>query len=155
MRTSRNICRAAAVVACAAVLPLAAAPLASAEDAYSGKQGGISLYSIDSYMQSVVSGFSSSKTDISTAPTIIDFYKCVTSDHGYGTESTQIQLINYNYTTPNENWEKKTFTACFGGGQSHGEWTGRKGDDLFFKVKAVNGNTSAGPTLTVSRVHMW
>ena len=39
MRTSRNICRAAAVVACVAVLPLAAAPIASAEDAYSGKQG--------------------------------------------------------------------------------------------------------------------
>ncbi|MYQ42406.1 MULTISPECIES: hypothetical protein [unclassified Streptomyces] len=106
-------------------------------------------------MTAVVAGFKSSKTNIGTAPTIIDFYDCRTSDRGHGTESTQIQLINYNYTSPNENWEKKTFTACFSGGQSHGEWTGRKGDDLYFQVKAVNGNTIVGPTLTVKRVHMW
>ncbi|MEU2677849.1 MULTISPECIES: hypothetical protein [unclassified Streptomyces] len=106
-------------------------------------------------MTAVVAGFKSSKTNIGTAPTIIDFYDCRTSDRGHVTESTQIQLINYNYTSPNENWEKKTFTACFSGGQSHGEWTGRKGDDLYFQVKAVNGNTIVGPTLTVKRVHMW
>ncbi|MEV0011310.1 hypothetical protein [Streptomyces sp. NPDC047973] len=155
MRTSRNFCRTAAVVACAALLPLAAAPAASAEDAVGGKQGGISLQAIDSYMRGVVAGFKSSKTDIGTAPTIIDFYDCTTSDHGYVTESTQVQLINYNYTSPNENWEKKTFTACFGGGQSHGEWTGRKGDDLYFQIKQVNGSSIVGPTMSVSRVHMW
>ncbi|SCK53514.1 hypothetical protein B046DRAFT_05830 [Streptomyces sp. LamerLS-316] len=155
MRTARTACKAAAVLACAALIPLAAAPVASADDAIGGKQGGISLNAIDSYMTAVVAGFKSSKTNIGTAPTIIDFYDCRTSDRGHGTESTQIQLINYNYTSPNENWEKKTFTACFSGGQSHGEWTGRKGDDLYFQVKAVNGNTIVGPTLTVKRVHMW
>ena len=157
MRSSRSICKTAAVVACAAVLPLVAAPVASAEDAPGSKAGGISIQSIDSYLKGVRPGFQSSKTDIGTAPTIIDFYNCKTSDHGYVTESTKVQLINYNYTTPNEYWETKTFTACFNGGQSHGEWTGRKGKDLMFQIKAVNSTTSSGsgPTLNVDRVHMW
>ncbi|MGW3341506.1 hypothetical protein ACWDCL_29005 [Streptomyces sp. NPDC001009] len=158
MRSSLNISKAAAVVACAALLPLVAAPAASAEDAYSGKaQGGVSIQAIDSYLSGVRPGFQSSKTDIATAPTIIDFYDCRTSDHDLVDESTKVQLINYNYTTPNEYWEEKTFTACFGGGQSHGEWSGRKGDDLFFQIKAVNGTTSSGsgPTLSATRVHMW
>ncbi|MFE0351541.1 hypothetical protein [Streptomyces griseoluteus] len=158
MRSSLNISKVAAVVACAAVLPLAAAPAASAEDAYGSKaRGGVSIQAIDSYLSGVRPGFQSSKTDIGSAPTIIDFFDCRTSDHGLVDESTKVQLINYNYTTPNEYWEEKTFTACFGGGQSHGEWTGRKGDDLFFQIKAVNGTTSSGsgPTLSASRVHMW
>ncbi|MEV7238875.1 hypothetical protein AB0N06_34695 [Streptomyces sp. NPDC051020] len=149
------MCKTAAVVACAALLPLVVAPAASAEDALGGKQGGISIQSIDSYLKGVVVGFKSGRTNIGTAPTIIDFYDCRTSDHGYVNESTQVQLINYNYTTPNEYWEKKTFTACFSGGQSHGEWAGRKGDDLYFQIKAVNGSTSVGPTLSATRVHMW
>ncbi|MYV47216.1 hypothetical protein [Streptomyces sp. SID2888] len=140
------------------MLPLVAAPAASAEDALGGKDGGISIQAIDSHLTGVRPGFESSKTNIASAPTIIDFYDCRTSDHGSGSESTKVQLINYNYTTPNEYWEEKTFTACFSGGQSHGEWTGRKGDDLFFQIKAVNGSTNgagSGPTLTVTRVHMW
>ncbi|MFE3516081.1 hypothetical protein [Streptomyces sp. NPDC059166] len=150
--------KAAAVIACAALLPLAAAPSASAEDPSSGKRSGFSIASIDSYLSGVRPGFSSSKTDIGTAPTIIDFYNCRTPDHGYVDESTKVQLINYNYTTPNEYWETKTFTACFDGGQSHGEWSGRKGDDLYFQIKAVNGSTNgagSGPTLSATRVHMW
>ncbi|MGV9337686.1 hypothetical protein [Streptomyces sp. NPDC003688] len=159
MRSSLNIVKAATVVACVAVLPLVAAPTASAEDAVGGKtEGGISIQAIDSYLSGVRAGFQSSKTDIASAPTIIDFFDCRTSDHGYVSESTKVQLINYNYTTPNEYWEEKTFTACFSGGQSHGEWAGRKGDDLFFQIKAVNGSTNgsgSGPTLSASRVHMW
>ncbi|MFJ4922014.1 hypothetical protein [Streptomyces sp. NPDC088725] len=143
-------------MACAAALPLVAAPAASAEDALGGKEGGISTQAIDSYLTAVRPGFQSSKSDIGTAPTIIDFYNCRTTDHGYVNESTAVQLINYNYTTPNENWETKTFTACFSGGQSHGEWAGRKGDDLFLQIKSVNGTTgSSGPALTATRVHMW
>ncbi|MFD3611370.1 hypothetical protein ACFWXA_25495 [Streptomyces atroolivaceus] len=156
MRSSLSMSKTAAVVACAALLPLVAAPTAFAEDAPGGKQGGISIAAIDSYLSNVRPGFSSSKTDIGSAPTIIDFYNCRTPDHGYIDESTKVQLINYNYTTPNEYWETKTFTACFDGGQSHGEWAGRKGDDLFFQIKAVNGTTgSSGPTLSATRVHMW
>ncbi|MFI5755457.1 hypothetical protein [Streptomyces sp. NPDC051569] len=76
----------AAVVACAALLPLVAAPAASAEDALGGKQGGISVEAIDSHLSSVRPGFQSSKTDIGSAPTIIDFYNCRTPDHGTGSE---------------------------------------------------------------------
>ncbi|MEV5011673.1 hypothetical protein ACIQFZ_34740 [Streptomyces sp. NPDC093064] len=152
MRSSRSICKTAAVVACAAVLPLVVAPAAFAVG-----EGGVSVQAIDSYLKGVRPGFQSSKTDIATAPTIIDFFDCKTSDHGYVTESTKVQLINYNYTSPNEYWETKTFTACFSGGQSHGEWTGRKGNDLMFQIKAVNSSTTSGsgPTLNVTRVHMW
>ncbi|MFJ2111659.1 MULTISPECIES: hypothetical protein [unclassified Streptomyces] len=157
MRSSPSTLKAAAVVACAALLPLVVAPAASAEDAPGGKEGGISIMAIDSSLSAVLPGFKSRKTDIGTAPTIIDFYNCRTTDHGSVTESTKVQLINYNYTTPNEYWETKTFTACFSGGKSHGSWTGRKGDDLFFQIKAVNSSTSSsnGPVLSAKRVHMW
>ncbi|MFF2066308.1 hypothetical protein ACFVWZ_31660 [Streptomyces sp. NPDC058200] len=158
MRSSLSMSKTAAVVACAALLPLVAAPTASAEDALGGKQGGISVAAIDSYLTNVRPGFQSSMTNIGSAPTIIDFYDCRTPDHGYVDESTSVQLINYNYTTPNEYWDTKTFTACFDGGQSHGEWTGKKGDDLFFQIKSVNGSTNgsgSGPTLSATRVHMW
>ncbi|GGZ15488.1 hypothetical protein [Streptomyces poonensis] len=158
MRSSLSMPKAAAVAACASLLPLVAAPTAFAEDALGGKQEGFSVRAIDSYLSGVRPGFESSMTDIASAPTIIDFYNCRTPDHGYVDESTSVQLINFNYTSPNEYWDTKTFTACFDGGQSHGEWTGKKGDDLFFKIKSVNGSTNgagSGPTLSVTRVHMW
>ncbi|MFD8262364.1 hypothetical protein ACFV19_26360 [Streptomyces griseoluteus] len=76
----------------------------------------------------------------------ITFHNCVTD----GSKSTDVQIWNDISLQPDESYDNKTFTACFNGGVSNGEWTdlpsGKR--DYYFKIMKIGGSTF-GPQLTV------
>ncbi|MFQ6849714.1 hypothetical protein AAIB46_02245 [Streptomyces sp. 35M1] len=50
----------------------------------------------------------------------------------------------------------KTFTACFNGGTSRGEWSAHYdgGDNRYFTIPKINGSTSIEGSLDVSKVYV-
>ncbi|MFH8503945.1 hypothetical protein [Streptomyces flaveolus] len=77
----------------------------------------------------------------------ITFHGCTTD----GSKSTDVQIWNDIALQPDESYDNKTFTACFNGGVSNGEWTdlpsGKR--DYYFEIMKIGGSTF-GPQLSVS-----
>lgn len=76
----------------------------------------------------------------------ITFHGC----HTDGSKSTDVQIWNDIALQPDESYDNKTFTACFNGSVSNGEWTdlpsGKR--DYYFQIMKIGGSTF-GPQLTV------
>ncbi|MFB7495268.1 hypothetical protein ACFC09_11275 [Streptomyces sp. NPDC056161] len=55
---------------------------------------------------------------------------------------------------PDDKYDTKTFTACFDGGTSNGEWTdlGEGMKSVYFRIQSVGGSTTAGSTIDASSV---
>ncbi|WP_327404031.1 hypothetical protein OG194_30715 [Streptomyces sp. NBC_01288] len=77
----------------------------------------------------------------------ITFHGCTTS----GSKSTDVQMWNDIALQPDDAYDSKTFTACFNGAVSNGEWTdlpsGKR--DYYFQLMKIGGSTF-GPQLSVS-----
>ncbi|EGX55992.1 hypothetical protein SZN_30067 [Streptomyces zinciresistens K42] len=70
-----------------------------------------------------------------------------------GSKSTDVQVWNDIPLQPDESYDNKTFTACFGGGTGNGEWTDLPSGmrDYYFKITKIGGSTF-GPQLSVRSV---
>jgi hypothetical protein len=70
-----------------------------------------------------------------------------------GSKSTDVQMWNDIALQPDESYDNKTFTACFSGGTSNGEWTDLPSGirDYYFKIMKIGGSTF-GPQLSVRSV---
>ncbi|MCX5343559.1 hypothetical protein [Streptomyces atratus] len=80
----------------------------------------------------------------------IQFTGCHT---GGVTKSTDVRMWRDISLQPDDPYDSKTFTACFGGGTSNGEWTdlGSGMKNVYFKIEKIAGMT-VGPQLTVNSV---
>ncbi|MGC5343472.1 hypothetical protein ACPXCE_18600 [Streptomyces sp. DT24] len=140
MRSVNRVHRGAVAVAGAAAIILTMAPTAFAEGSFSSSISG------------AMTGFNSrwwTKQKNYDASTVINFKNCWAS--GPDT-STTVQLTKYKSgPLPDENRGQKTFTACFGGGTSSGNWGTQRGggDEYRFAIMKINGSTS-GYSLNVS-----
>ncbi|MDX3314088.1 hypothetical protein ACWGH3_15420 [Streptomyces sp. NPDC054884] len=79
----------------------------------------------------------------------VKFTGCTTD----GSKSTDVQIWNDITLQPDEAYDNKTFTACFNGGTSNGEWTDLPSGmrDYYFKLMKIGGSTF-GPQLSVRTV---
>ncbi|MFF8397212.1 hypothetical protein [Streptomyces sp. NPDC016172] len=69
-----------------------------------------------------------------------------------GSKSTDVQMWRDISFQPDEVYDNKTFTACFNGGTSNGEWSLPSGSrDYYFKIAKIGGSTF-GPQLSVRSV---
>ncbi|MFF3844501.1 hypothetical protein [Streptomyces sp. NPDC002328] len=128
--------RISTVVGTAAVITLAMAPIAEAN--WSSSITGASV------------GFESRRWS-DELYSQVKFTNCKTD--ALATQSTDVRIWADITLQPDEAYDNKTFTACFGGGTSNGEWTdlpsGKR--DYYFKLAKIAGSTF-GPQLTVSTV---
>lgn len=140
MRSMSRVRRGAVAVAGAAAIVLTMAPTAFAEGSF------------NSEIKGAVTGFNShwwTKNKDRDVSTVIKFTGCRAT--GPNT-STTVQLTKERPgILPDENRGQKTFTACFSGGTSSGNWDKRPGnkDRYRFAIMKINGKTS-GYSLTVS-----
>lgn len=118
----------------AAVITLALAPIAEANR--SSSTTGASV------------GFESRRRSDELYSQVL-FTNCTTD----GSQSTDVQMWNDIPLQPDESYDNKTCTACFGGGTSNGEWTDLPSGmrDYYFKIMKIGGSTF-GPQLSVSTV---
>lgn len=81
----------------------------------------------------------------------VQFSGCHT-DSGV-TKSTDVQMWRDISLQPDDSYDNKTFTACFNGSTSNGEWTdlGSGKKDVYFQIMKIGGSTF-GPQLTVNSV---
>ncbi len=134
MRSVNRVHRGAVAVAGAAAIVLTMAPTAFAEGSWS------------SSISDAKTGFSSrwwTKQKDYDASTVIKFNDCRAS--GPDT-STTVQLTKYKSgPLPDENRGQKTFTACFSGGTSTGDWGTQRGggDEYRFSIMKINGSSSS------------
>ncbi|MDQ0831013.1 hypothetical protein QF032_002857 [Streptomyces achromogenes] len=79
----------------------------------------------------------------------VRFTGCTTD----GSKSTDVQIWNDISFQPDAAYDSKTFTACFNGGTSNGEWTDLPSGmrDYYFKIMKIGGSTF-GPQLSVRTV---
>ncbi|CAM5297828.1 hypothetical protein [Streptomyces sp. NPDC005930] len=79
----------------------------------------------------------------------VQFTGCTTD----GSKSTDVQIWNDISLQPDESYDNKTFTACFNGGTSNGEWTDLPSGmrNYYFKIMKIGGSTF-GPQLSVRSV---
>ncbi|CAL9438921.1 MULTISPECIES: hypothetical protein [Streptomyces] len=130
----KNSVRISTIAGTAAVITLALAPLAQAN--WSSSITGASV------------GFESRRWS-DELYSQVQFTNCRTD----GSKSTDVQMWNDISLQPDESYDNKTFTACFSGGTSNGEWTdlpsGKR--DYYFKIMKIGGSTF-GPQLSVSTV---
>ncbi|MFE6763385.1 hypothetical protein [Streptomyces sp. NPDC057689] len=138
---TRNTWKRVGMVASIATLPLALASPAWAVVKESWIQGG-------------VAGFNSKYVtdDGGTGPNKVDFTGCHT---GSGvTKSVTVQLRRA-VIGPDTGFDTKTYTACFNGGTSSGEWgAGSEGHDYYFRITKVGGSSVVGPTISVDKTRM-
>ncbi|MDX3577981.1 MULTISPECIES: hypothetical protein [unclassified Streptomyces] len=128
--------RISTIVGTAAVITLAMAPIAEAN--WSSSITGASV------------GFESRRWS-DELYSQVKFTGC-TTDPGV-TKSTDVQIWNDISFQPDEAYDNKTFTACFNGGTSNGEWTDLPSGmrDYYFQIKKIAGSTF-GPQLSVRSV---
>ncbi|MEV7865732.1 hypothetical protein AB0P17_06430 [Streptomyces sp. NPDC088124] len=84
----------------------------------------------------------------------IEFTDCdLGSLHG-GSNSVDVQMREDIPASPDDSYDNKTFTACFSGGTSKGEWTdlGSGMKDMYFQLMKVGGSTVNGNTVDVETV---
>ncbi len=126
--------RISTVVGTAAVITLALAPIAEAN--WSSSITGASV------------GFESRRWSDELYSQVL-FTNCNTD----GSNSTDVQMWNDISLQPDESYDNKTFTACFGGGTSNGEWTDLPSGmrNYYFQIMKIGGSTF-GPQLSVSSV---
>jgi len=76
-----------------------------------------------------------------------------TGCHTDGSKSTDIQMWRDISLQPDDSYDNKTFTACFNGGTSNGEWTelGSGMKNVYFQIMKIGGSTF-GPQLSVNSV---
>lgn len=81
----------------------------------------------------------------------VQFTGCHT-DSGV-TKSTDVQMWRDISLQPDDSYDNKTFTACFGTGTSNGEWTdlGSGMKNVYFQIMKIGGSTF-GPQLSVNSV---
>ncbi|MER8219903.1 hypothetical protein ABTZ58_04755 [Streptomyces sp. NPDC094143] len=122
------------VIGTAAAATLALAPIAEAN--WSSSISGASV------------GFESRRWSDELYSQVL-FTGCTTD----GSKSTDVQMWNDISFQPDEAYDNKTFTACFSGGTSNGEWTDLPSGmrDYYFKIAKIGGSTF-GPQLSVSSV---
>ncbi|MFF6953498.1 hypothetical protein ACFZAD_33290 [Streptomyces iakyrus] len=79
----------------------------------------------------------------------VKFTGCATD----GSKSTDVQMWRDRTALPDLSYDNKTFTACFNGGTSNGEWTDLPAGvhDYYFKIMKIGGSTF-GPQLGVRTV---
>ncbi|MCF2130768.1 hypothetical protein L1I79_30725 [Strepomyces sp. STD 3.1] len=130
----KNTARISMVAGTAAVITLALAPLAQAN--------------WSSSITAASASFESRRWSDELYSQVL-FTSCTTD----GSKSTDVQMWNDISLQPDESYDNKTFTACFGGGTSNGEWTdlpsGKR--DYYFKIMKIGGSTF-GPQLSVKSV---
>ncbi|MEU9668817.1 hypothetical protein AB0J81_20850 [Streptomyces bobili] len=126
--------RISTVVGTAAVITLALAPIAEAN--WSSSITGASV------------GFESRRWSDELYSQVL-FTNCNTD----GSNSTDVQMWNDISLQPDESYDNKTFTACFSGGTSNGEWTDLPSGmrNYYFQIMKIGGSTF-GPQLSVSSV---
>ncbi|MDX3530987.1 hypothetical protein P1P75_32420 [Streptomyces sp. ID05-39B] len=126
--------RISTVVGTAAVITLALAPIAEAN--WSSSITGASV------------GFESRRWS-DELYSQVRFTNCNTD----GSDSTDVQMWNDISLQPDESYDNKTFTACFGGGTSNGEWTDLPSGmrNYYFQIMKIGGSTF-GPQLSVGSV---
>ncbi|WP_221362188.1 hypothetical protein [Streptomyces beigongshangae] len=126
--------RAAVTAGTAAVIALALAPTAEANWSSSISAASVSFesrrWSDELYSQ-------------------VKFTGCTTD----GPKSTDVQMWRDISLQPDDSYDNKTFTACFDGGTSNGEWTdlGSGMKNVYFKIMKIGGSTF-GPQLSVNSV---
>ncbi|MEV5335435.1 hypothetical protein [Streptomyces werraensis] len=130
----KNSVRISTIAGTAAVITLALAPLAQAN--WSSSITGASV------------GFESRRWS-DELYSQVQFTNCRTD----GSKSTDVQMWNDISLQPDESYDNKTFTACFSGGTSNGEWTDLPSGmrNYYFKIMKIGGSTF-GPQLSVSTV---
>ncbi|MET9145593.1 hypothetical protein [Streptomyces sp. NPDC004042] len=122
------------IVGSAAVITLALAPIAEAN--WSSSITGASV------------GFESRRWSEELYSQVL-FTGCTTD----GSKSTDVQMWRDISLQPDESYDNKTFTACFNGGTSNGEWSLPSGShNYYFKIKKIGGSTF-GPQLSVKSVY--
>ncbi|SFS61945.1 hypothetical protein OG612_26375 [Streptomyces sp. NBC_01527] len=105
-----------------------------------------------SYIEGGVAGFNSHSVtdDGGTGPNKVDFTGC----HTYSGRSVTVQLRR-EVIGPDTGYDDKTYTACFNGGTSSGEWgAGEEGHDYYFRITEVDGSSIVGPTISVDETRM-
>ncbi|MDX3632717.1 hypothetical protein PV728_21075 [Streptomyces europaeiscabiei] len=106
----------------------------------------------ESFVQAGVAGFNSKPLtdDGGSGGNKVDFTGCHT-DLG---RSVTVQLRRA-VIGPDTGFDTKTYTACFNGGTSSGEWgAGTEGHDYYFRITEVDGNSIVGPTISVDKTRM-
>lgn len=130
----KNTARISMVAGTAAVITLALAPLAQAN--------------WSSSITAASATFESRRWSDELYSQVL-FTSCTTD----GSKSTDVQMWNDISLQPDESYDNKTYTACFSGGTSNGEWTdlpsGKR--DYYFKIMKIGGSTF-GPQLSVKSV---
>ncbi|CAL9561988.1 hypothetical protein [Streptomyces sp. Tu 3180] len=130
----KNSARISTIAGTAAVITLALAPLAEANWSSSITAASVGFesrrWSDELYSQ-------------------VQFTDCRTD----GSKSTDVQMWRDRTALPDLSYDNKTFTACFSGGTSNGEWTDLPAgmNDYYFKIMKIGGSTF-GPQLSVSTV---
>ncbi|GHJ39794.1 hypothetical protein [Streptomyces sp. TS71-3] len=78
----------------------------------------------------------------------ITFHDCRTDAT---THSTDVQIWRDRTALPDLSYDNKTYTACFSGSVSNGEWTDLPAgiEDYYFEIMKIGGSGVAGPVLTV------
>lgn len=86
--------------------------------------------------------------------TEIQFTGCSVS--GPGGSSVTVKLWQAIPFAQDKDMGDKTFTACFNGGTSRGEWSAHYdgGDNRYFTIPKINGSTSITGSLSVSKVYV-
>ncbi|MET8538696.1 hypothetical protein ABZV67_45350 [Streptomyces sp. NPDC005065] len=129
---SNSIRRAAVVLAATSALGLAVAPSASAN--------------WTSYISSWGNGDESRRwADESYSQ--LQFTGCYVT---YGSQDVTVAYYRDIPFSTDAKYDSKTFTACFSGGTSNGEWTGLATGDYYFKATDVGG----GGLLDVNKVYV-
>jgi hypothetical protein len=57
-------------------------------------------------------------------------------------KSVDVKLYRAVSSAPDPGYDQKTFTACFNGGTSNGEWNNLPLGDYYFAIKKIDGGTS-------------
>jgi hypothetical protein len=126
------------------VASISTIPLALAGPAWAAERS--------SYIQGGVVGFTSHALtdDGGDGPNKVDFTGC----HADAGRSVTVQLRRA-VIGPDSGYDKKTYTACFNGGTSSGEWgAGIDGHEYYFQITEIDGSSLVGPTISVDQTRM-
>ncbi|MFG1811196.1 hypothetical protein [Streptomyces sp. NPDC049040] len=86
----------------------------------------------------------------------VQFTDCVMYDTIAAPESVDVQMWRDISLAPDDSYDNKVFTACFGGGTSNGEWTDLPTNtvSVYFKLHKVGGRDGKGVTwIDVGKVY--
>ncbi|OLO30361.1 hypothetical protein PZ61_0207415 [Streptomyces sp. MNU77] len=116
--------------------------------------GTMQAMNFTSYMKGWKPGSKESSHRADNDYTEIQFTGC--SVNPTGGSSVTVRLRQAIPFSQDKSMGDKTFTACFNGGTSKGEWSAHYdgGDNRYFTIPKINGSTSIEGSLDVAKVYV-